>query len=396
MAVTWASALALSASRAYFGGRLPFLDGKLWAVGGLTSGSVEGSYARSNACTAYDPVSNTWTAKANLPVYMGGHGVAASEDYLYVIYGVYDTVSSSTAGSFNTSSVYRYDPVANSWATQSLDFPIVGRTRGQAAFSKPAAYSAFAPDGMIIYVAGYGGGNVYLLLKILSTGLQYMGGGFQTYTSVNDILIDTDQHGVLYIAGGVGSTQHWKVDFEVSHDMVAIAPLPVSGVNMQPGTYTCAGPLNYLQGGGASDTTRRALYAYDPVSDTWTAKTSSSVSFAAASAGYHPDTRAVYVAGGFSSGSTSATQTSAASFMIPFTDSGSIEMANDVVMSLYAEGVVTMDNVVDMNVDGVDEYTSGFAVGIRITGEPQDPIPMPEVFPLDGLYPSDDLYPLAG
>jgi N-acetylneuraminic acid mutarotase len=82
----------------------------------MSEGDVEGSIA----FYRYDPATNSWTARANLPVPLRGAVGASDGTYGYVACGV-------TPGWNYTNTLYRYDPSTNSWTNLSTVPGGVGR-----------------------------------------------------------------------------------------------------------------------------------------------------------------------------------------------------------------------------------------------------------------------------
>jgi len=99
-------------------GNKPFIFaiGSYIYVGGggeLCSGPLSDFYQ-------YDPATNTWTQKANLPVPLFGAVGASDGTYGYVACG-------TTTGGAYTNTLYRYNPSTNSWTTLSTVPGNVGR-----------------------------------------------------------------------------------------------------------------------------------------------------------------------------------------------------------------------------------------------------------------------------
>jgi len=86
------------------------MNGLIYALGGNINDSITlpAGY-KTNEC--YDPITNTWTTKANMPTpkYMMD-GVTASNGKIYVISQITNSVSVPTEC---------YDPVTNTWATKA-------------------------------------------------------------------------------------------------------------------------------------------------------------------------------------------------------------------------------------------------------------------------------------
>jgi N-acetylneuraminic acid mutarotase len=90
------------------------IGGKLYALGGWSTGSVVSSGVR---VEAYDPTLNVWTAKAPMPGIRTGGGVTVVGSYLYYVGGYNPFVGGPTTN------LWRYDPAANTWATMAVITP---------------------------------------------------------------------------------------------------------------------------------------------------------------------------------------------------------------------------------------------------------------------------------
>jgi hypothetical protein len=101
----WTVGTAYSAAADLFGGHMfaGLGDGLFYYAGGRTSAWVA-------TTRAYDPVLDTWTAKANMPLATTDGGYCSHGGFGYVFGG-------RTAASTYRADTRRYDPVANSWTT---------------------------------------------------------------------------------------------------------------------------------------------------------------------------------------------------------------------------------------------------------------------------------------
>lgn len=108
---TWDTTGArIPVSRQMYGQMNTVQDGKLYLIGGLewewVSGELQAiTHARVDV---YDPQSDAWELKANLPIPLGGNGVCTDSVKLYVTGGI-------TTENTQSSSFYSYDPVTDSW-----------------------------------------------------------------------------------------------------------------------------------------------------------------------------------------------------------------------------------------------------------------------------------------
>jgi N-acetylneuraminic acid mutarotase len=153
------------------------LDGKIYVVGGISGG------VGVNTVERFDPVANSWESAtvADLPAPDPLHHVAvtAAGGYLYAIGGYH--------GSFNAvDSVYRYDPVSNTWTPRA---------------SLPAAQGSMAAVtiGGIIYAVG-GTPNTNVLVSYNP--------GTNSWSVLNPLPTQREHHaaaavdGRLYVIGG--------------------------------------------------------------------------------------------------------------------------------------------------------------------------------------------------
>jgi TolB protein len=80
------------------------LNGKIYAIGGLSCWNGYASYARNDV---YDPIANTWESKAPMVYAKYGAGVVACNNKIYVIGGV------------GTNQVQVYDPETDTWSLKT-------------------------------------------------------------------------------------------------------------------------------------------------------------------------------------------------------------------------------------------------------------------------------------
>ncbi len=88
------------------------VDGKIYAIGGYTSHAANST--KLAAVEEYDPATNTWTKKADMPGPRGGLGTSVVNGRIYAVGG------SGSAGYIAT--VWEYDPATDTWTTKA-DMP---------------------------------------------------------------------------------------------------------------------------------------------------------------------------------------------------------------------------------------------------------------------------------
>src|SRR2546425_902173 len=86
---TWTARASMPTARVGLG--VAAINGILYAVGGDPRGQPSGGDAAT--VEAYDPASDTWTAKASMPMARGFLGVAAINGTLYAVGGINNNAS---------------------------------------------------------------------------------------------------------------------------------------------------------------------------------------------------------------------------------------------------------------------------------------------------------------
>jgi N-acetylneuraminic acid mutarotase len=104
------------------------IDGKIYISGGRMSGDK--NYVQ--ALFVYDPTTNTWTRKRDMPTESWGGMTAVIDNQLYVL----TCVSEEDCWEFSTPLLYRYDPATDQWtflsvAPVGLGFPMGGVIGGK-------------------------------------------------------------------------------------------------------------------------------------------------------------------------------------------------------------------------------------------------------------------------
>ncbi|XP_055329939.1 kelch-like protein 12 [Paramacrobiotus metropolitanus] len=115
-------------------GALACLNGRIYAAGGFDPYGIEGSKVALSSVEAYDPLSDSWSAVAALPVGLIGLAMVAREGRLYVFGG------DDTEGVPNAT--FSYDPATKAW-TRLADMPT----------ARTGCRACVAPNGLI-YVTG--------------------------------------------------------------------------------------------------------------------------------------------------------------------------------------------------------------------------------------------------
>jgi len=114
---TWTEKAPMPSARA--GLAVAAVNGILYAIGGYHR-DLPAPFEMSHAVEAYDPVTDSWTTRADVPFAEMSSAAVGAGGFIYVIGG----------SNFNgeTPAVQRYDPVTNTWTqVKPLDIEVGGR-----------------------------------------------------------------------------------------------------------------------------------------------------------------------------------------------------------------------------------------------------------------------------
>jgi N-acetylneuraminic acid mutarotase len=131
---TWSKKADMPTARIFFSASV--VDGKIYAIGGVLV-----TKAGLSTVEAYDPATDTWTTKTPMPTARHAHASAVVDGKIYVIGGGPDG-GANHAGPDGLSVVEAYDPTTDTWTTKA-DIPA---PRG--------LLSASAVDGKIYAIGG--------------------------------------------------------------------------------------------------------------------------------------------------------------------------------------------------------------------------------------------------
>ncbi|MGN7413413.1 Kelch repeat-containing protein [Paenibacillus sp. SAF-068] len=109
----WVSVADLPAART--GAATAVVDGKIYVFGGAASNDQASTGVKMNTSFVYDPGTNKWAQKANMPTSRAAVSAVAYEKKIYVIGGYYD----SNNATYRTNKVEVYDTLTDSWETVS-------------------------------------------------------------------------------------------------------------------------------------------------------------------------------------------------------------------------------------------------------------------------------------
>ncbi|MBC8458377.1 MAG: IPT/TIG domain-containing protein [Deltaproteobacteria bacterium] len=223
------------------------VNGKIYAIGG--SAAVEGVHTNLSTVEEYDPATNKWTKKADMPTPIDTYITASVVNgKIYVIGGDYN------------SRVEEYNPKTDTW-TRKADVP-----------TKRGYYAASVVNEKIYVIGGWRGGQ-------LATIEEY-DPATDTWTKKADMptprtdLLASAVNGKIYVIGGyvyvgdyAGKYVSTVEEYDPATDTWAKkddmpAPTSLSGISMVNGKI-------YVMG-GVTDHSR--VEKYDPATDTWERK----------------------------------------------------------------------------------------------------------------------------
>lgn len=234
------------------------VDGLIYVIGGGTPSGIVATV------DVYDPVANTWTAKASVPAAVNGFMATAVNGKLYVVAG---------AGQL-ADTLYVYNPVIDTWTVQSY-------------LPQPQSGSVAAADGRIYIVGGLDVAGVFNNPR--TTRVQAYDVATNTWSSPAPLLQPTGDmpiveiNGKLYVpggdaSGGFGTTVYASLQVydPTTNTWVFKAPMPTAVNSQAAGAVD--GRLHVIGGntgagcGAACETAAHVVY--DPATDTWTTDTS--------------------------------------------------------------------------------------------------------------------------
>lgn len=227
-----------------------FINGKEYSVGGLNT-----SFALLNNGYVYDPVQNTWTAIANMPVPREKPGVIADNGKLYVS-GGWDAAGTPIA------ETDVYDPASNTWTTMSPN-------------PNPATAPGVASvNGLVYFVAGCADASC-----TASTNVEVYNPATDTWSTAapypqgDSWLSCGGINGKVYCAGGTNGTATFSNGYVYDPGTNAWSPIANMPIDLWASASGAADGLLVVSTGvtnGFSTVTNQG-YAYDPVQNAWSA-----------------------------------------------------------------------------------------------------------------------------
>ncbi len=294
-AFEWTVRAALPVPRTDLG--VAVVDGKVYVLGGFSGSTL----ARVDA---YEPATDAWTRKADMPTARRSFAVGVLNGKIYVAAGM--SWTDPNAVTYITATE-EYDPTTDTW-TSRAPCPL-----------DPAFNSVF---GNMHMSGGAGNGRLYVVVfntntPGLSATYEY-DPGTDSWTSKAPVpftysqFVSTTLNGKLYVFASNEEGGRLADYDPIGNVWVIRAPLPEITL---PGLLGAKGKVYAVGGVTADGAVTDAVYEYDPATDRWAR--SGRLNVARHSSGAAELAGRVYVMGGASSASFSATPLSAVEQGIP-------------------------------------------------------------------------------
>src|SRR6516162_152861 len=214
--------------------------GNVYSFGGIVNNA-----AIANAYK-YSPATNTWTPIADLPAPRGWFSGASDGTYIYLLGGVDQNFNT-------TATLWRYDPVSNTYNTSLPSYTI------------PTYFHACAYlSGKIYRIAGAAiGTDFHVEVYDIATNTWSMA---VNYPFANHTLMAVALDNCIYAGGGNASPdQAWRYD-PSTDTWAAIANLPAGRSAAASGAYNGRW---ILAGGDVNFAISTSVIAWDPATNTW-------------------------------------------------------------------------------------------------------------------------------
>lgn len=225
--------------------------------------------------SVYDPVTNTWTSKANTPQARNYAGAVEYNGLIYLVGGWY--------GSSAILSTYSWNPGSNLW-TQLADLPTGGRSLAGVA----------AAAGFVFMFCGHTGTtvsgrvNTTLRYNISSNTWTSDGAVFHTVGLHGVFAATSPYDGLVYVGGGDDGSDElaiWKACDPVSNTMTAKTSFPESGRESAfIGAYNRL--IDVIGGAGSGAGSTNEHYRFDVGTNTWVILPVASSNVSAGPGGY--------------------------------------------------------------------------------------------------------------
>jgi N-acetylneuraminic acid mutarotase len=251
VADSWVSKTPMHEARGSLG--VAVVNGKIYAIGGSvkTQTGPFGYIGQVGTNEEYDPATDTWVFKAQMPTARSGFAIAAYQGKIYCIGGYLENRSKTGVNEV-------YDPATDTWETKT---------------SMPTArwlLQANVVNGKIYLVSGSGGGTVNEVYDP-ATDSWTTGAPTEAFYAAstvvdNEIYIISDNRTQIYNP----ETDTWRIAAQPPPHLVQGAAAATTGVLATRRIYVMGVTQLIFYG----DPPPCLTQVYDPASDSWTSATS--------------------------------------------------------------------------------------------------------------------------
>lgn len=248
----WTSKTSLPETRA--GAAVVEYGGKIYAFGGVGNSDQAANGIKQKTTYVYDPSSDSWSKKSDMPTARAAATAAVVGDKIYVIGGYYDNASGAPV---RTPKVEVYSPDSDTWTTTT---PMkAGRS-----------WAASAVVGDNIYVVG-GATDINVFVSTVEA-FNTTTGVWSTKTNLPVVVnapVGAVYNGKIYILGGLKTTTTPLVTSDIIYEYDPTSNIWAAKATLPTAPHGAAvATLNgkiYIIGGAYGSTAISTVQIYDPV-----------------------------------------------------------------------------------------------------------------------------------
>ena len=236
----------------------------------LFGGFINSSFQVTRRVDVYNPATNTWTRKADMPAGLAETHLGIADDGRYMYF------AGGFAGNLNTSAdptqtasatVWRYDPTGDAW-TQLTSLPSARGAGGLAYVGGKLHYIGGNPPDRVTNVGDH------IVLDVAGGGTTWTTAA--AHPNPKDHFSTVVLNGKIYVIGGEHGHDELHLQQADMHAYdpatdrwTALASMPLAKSHEESGTFVSDGRIVFAGGqvdnfGATSDTVE-----YDPITDTW-------------------------------------------------------------------------------------------------------------------------------
>jgi N-acetylneuraminic acid mutarotase len=223
---TWTRRADMPTARCDFVGSSAVVDGKIYVIGGDI---WDGKWIPTSTVEAYDPETDTWTRKADMPTARWGLATCAFNGKVYAIGGY------PTTGFTGLTTVEVYDPVTDTW-TRKADIPL-----------GVALFNAHEVNGKIYAI----GGRPDLKSRAY---MQEYDPATDTWTRKTDMLVGASQMGSVVLGDKIIVIGGWLWSMDSPYKTVQM-------YDTQTDVWTRKADVPFLRASFSAEVVNNKIYA---------------------------------------------------------------------------------------------------------------------------------------